>query len=308
MTSDSYTRDRNAQWSFLASQLGYEQSTKLLIIHADDLGMATSVNKATFDALKQRAISSASVMVPCPWFPEVVAYALNHPGTDLGVHLTLTSEWDHYRWRPLESVSRTQSIVDPEGYFWKTETDIATNASPEAVRLEVEAQIERALRNGIDVTHLDSHMFTLVSTPSLLQVFAQAAYKYRLPLRLTRAAIFPINLPLLPVPLGVPLDGCFQIKEEVDPADWYAYYRRIIEVLQPGIHELIVHLAYDCDELRAMIGSNVPWGSQWRQRDLDVITSLEFKRLLEQHDIRVITWRDLNRLAWPELMTSYSVE
>jgi predicted glycoside hydrolase/deacetylase ChbG (UPF0249 family) len=236
-------------------------------------------------------------MVPCPWFPEVVDYARSHAEADLGVHLTLTSEWKSYSWRPLASPDRVSSLIDAQGYLWKCERDVACHAIPQEAQLEVEVQIRSALRCGIEVTHLDSHMFTLLSTPSLAQMFFRTAEHHRLPVRVTKRAvsfITPSNLDRLTVPLAT----CYQIKEEVQPDEWFAYYEGILKALEPGISELIVHLGRDCDELRAIMGGDVAWGSSWRQRDFDVVTSSEFRRLLTENDIRLITWRDLKRLAW----------
>ncbi len=90
------------QTKSIAERLGYPADSKLLIIHADDLAVAHSEDAASFDALDKHSVTSASVMVPCPWLNEVAAYAKEHPDADLGLHLTLTSEWKTYRWGPAD--------------------------------------------------------------------------------------------------------------------------------------------------------------------------------------------------------------
>src|SRR2546423_8500616 len=154
---------------------------KLLIIHCDDLGMAHSINAAAFRSFQEGAITSASVMTPCPWFPEVAAFARENKDLDLGIHFTLTSEWPAYRWRPIAPRDCVQSLVDPQGYFWSTTEMLAARANPMEVELELEAQIEHAVANGLKPTHLDSHMFALGHNRDLLCVYVKVARKYDLP-------------------------------------------------------------------------------------------------------------------------------
>src|SRR5713101_6864928 len=140
----------------LAEQLGYALNTKLLVVHADDLGLTHSVNAASINALESGAINSASIMVPCPWFPEVADYAKSHPELDFGLHLTLTSERVYYRWGPVASKARVPSLVDENGYFHHDWT-ASTKINPAEVELELRAQIDRAYAMGVRPTHLDSH-------------------------------------------------------------------------------------------------------------------------------------------------------
>src|ERR1700675_2217583 len=144
----------------LADRLGYSPGTKLIIVHADDLGETHAVNAAAIKALESGTINSASLMVPCPWFPEMADYAKSHPDVDFGLHLTLTSERVYYRWGPVASRDKVPSLVDEHGYFhhdWKPTTRI----NPKEVDLELRAQIDRAYAMGIRPTHLDSHQYRL---------------------------------------------------------------------------------------------------------------------------------------------------
>ena len=136
----------NAQGKTLAERLGYPAEAKLLIVHADDLAVAHSVDTASFDALDKNAVTSASVMVPCPWLTEVAAYAKAHPDADLGLHLTLTSEWKLDRWGPVDSKDKVASLLDPAGYLWPETRDAARYLKPEEAEREIRAQIERARR------------------------------------------------------------------------------------------------------------------------------------------------------------------
>jgi len=142
----------------LLQRLGYPPDAKLLIIHADDLAVAHSQDMASFEALDRDAVSSASIMVPCPWLTEVADYAKAHPEADLGLHLTLTSEWNTYKWGPIAPRDQVASLLDPQGYLFSTAEEAVRHIKPEEAEREVRAQVETALKMGIRPTHLDSHM------------------------------------------------------------------------------------------------------------------------------------------------------
>src|SRR5687767_1754732 len=171
----------SAQTKTIAERLGYPPASKLLILHADDLGVAHSVNAASFEALQKGDISSASVMVPTPWIAEVAAFARAHPTADLGLHLTITSEWDTYRWGSVAPADKVASLLDSSGTFPRNDSAVAANAKPLEVERELRAQIDRALAMGIRPTHLDAHMFALFSTPELFATYVKVARAYRLP-------------------------------------------------------------------------------------------------------------------------------
>src|SRR6266513_1291902 len=162
-----------AQNKTVAERLGYPTDSKLLIIHADDLSVAHSVDTASFDALDKKAVTSASIMVPCSWLTEVAWYAKDHPDADLGLHLTLTSEWKVDRWGPVESKDKVTSLLDPSGYLWTETLPAVRNLKPEEAERELRAQVERAVALGIRPTHLDSHMGVLFSTPELFAVYVK---------------------------------------------------------------------------------------------------------------------------------------
>src|SRR5438874_8693503 len=145
----------HAQTKTVAERLGYPEDSKLLIIHADDLAVAHSVDAASFDALDKNAVTSASVMVPCPWLNEVAAYAKDHPNADLGLHLTLTSEWKIYRWGPVAPSNQVAGLLGPDGTLWSDTPSVAQHAKPDEVEREIRAQVERAMAIGIHPTHFD---------------------------------------------------------------------------------------------------------------------------------------------------------
>ena len=141
------------------------------IIHADDLGVSHSENIASIKAMEEGAVNSASIMVPCPWFPEIATYAKSHPEMDFGLHLTLTSEWKYYKWRPLTSYSEVKGLVDENNFFHEGWTGVRENASAQEVEKELRAQVEMAKKFGINITHLDSHMFSVFSKPKYVEVY-----------------------------------------------------------------------------------------------------------------------------------------
>src|SRR5262252_3646604 len=171
----------SAQARTVAERMGYPADAKLLIVHADDLAVAHSVDAASFDALDKGGVTSASIMVPCPWLSEVAAYAKSHLNADLGLHLTLTSEWKTYRWGPVESKDKVPSLLDPSGYLWQETAPAVQNIKPEDAEREIRAQIERAMAAGIHPTHLDSHMGVLFAGPNLFAVYVKVAHEYHLP-------------------------------------------------------------------------------------------------------------------------------
>jgi predicted glycoside hydrolase/deacetylase ChbG (UPF0249 family) len=285
-----------AQTKTIAERLGYPADSKLLIIHADDLAFSHSVDAASFDALDRGAVSSASIMVPTPWIAEVAAYARAHPNADLGLHLTLTSEWETYRWGSVESADKVPSLLDSAGTFPREVSPVAVRAKPPEVERELRAQIERAFALGIRPTHVDSHMGALFSTPELFATYVRVARSYRLPFLALRGdrRVAPQS------PLSekdILLDTVIIAGPEVPRDQWKAFYLKAIADLKPGLTELIVHLGRDDSELQAVTVNHEPYGSAWRQRDYDVVTSLEFRKALKDNRVILVTWRELQKLA-----------
>src|SRR2546423_10022936 len=173
----------------LAERLGYPPGAKLLIVHADDLGMAHSVDAATVRAFESGLVTSGSIMVPCPWFTEIAVYARSHPEADLGLHLTLTSEWSLYRWGPVLSKERAPTLFDQSGYFYATEDVAAAHIAAREAEAEIRAQIERARAYGIRPTHLDSHMGTLYQNKELFDVLLRVAREGGLPVRMSKESL-----------------------------------------------------------------------------------------------------------------------
>jgi len=285
-----------AQNQPLLQRLGYPADAKLLIIHADDLAVAHSQDMASFEALDQGAVSSASIMVPCPWLTEVAEYAKAHPEADLGLHLTLTSEWKNYRWGPVSPRDQVASLLDPLGYLFSDAREAVLHIKPEEAEREVRAQVETALKMGIHPTHLDSHMGTLFTKPAMMAVLANVAHEYHMPFLVLKIPGMPPDMYSALKPTDVILDRVFMAAPPIQPEQWLRYYTHILTTLPAGVSELIVHLAHDDAEMQAVTVDHPDYGSAWRQRDFNVMTSPEFRQALEENHITLVTWRKLGGL------------
>jgi len=280
----------------LAEKLGYSRDSRLLIVHADDVGMTHSINAATIAALDTGLVNSASIMVPCPWFPEIADYAKSHPQVDFGLHLTLTSERVYYRWGPVASKDKVPSLVDENGYFHLNWTP-ANHIDPKEAESELRAQIDRAYSTGIHPTHLDSHQYRLLTNGrELFQVFLRVAHDYKLPAFVARDwfAESPYLEPAL-TPADIVIDHTITMNPGIPPEKWNEFYKTALKNLSPGVTEFVIHLAFADDEMKAATRERDTWGAAWRQRDFDFFTSPEFRQLLREQNIHLITWRELAR-------------
>lgn len=285
-----------AQSQTVAERLAYPHDSKLLIIHADDLAVAHSEDSASFDALDKRAATSASIMIPCPWLTEVADYAKKHPDADLGLHLTLTSEWSTYRWGPVSSKDQVPSLIDSNGYLWPETEPGKQHIKPEDAEREIRAQIEKAISMGIHPTHVDSHMGMLFERADLFAVYVKIAREYKLPFLAFLESNTPKELAALLSPNDVLINGVMMAYPDVPVSGWKDFYLNTIKNLKPGVTEIIVHLGHDDAELQAVTVNHPDYGAAWRQRDYDVITSPEFKKAIEDNHVILIHWSDLKKL------------
>ena len=282
----------------LAERLGYTRDAKLVIVHADDLGMTHSVNAASIKGLESGLVTSASIMVPCPWFPEMADYAKAHPDADLGLHLTLTSERVFYRWGPVAPRDKVASLVDSNGYFhlnWNETTHIDARE----VELELRAQMERALAMGMRPTHLDSHQYRLFENgKEIFQTVLRLGHEYKLPVFVVRDWF--AERPYLEASLGpgdLVVDHTVTMETGVAPEKWADFYRGALKNLQPGVTVFIIHLAFDDTEMRAATRERDTWGAAWRRRDFDFFTSEEFRALVREQDIKLVSWSQIAQAA-----------
>ena len=197
---------------------------------------------------------------------------------------------------PVAPRDQVPSLLDPQGYFYSETGEAVRHIKPEEAEREVRAQVETALKMGIHPTHLDSHMGTLFANPAMVAVLAKVAHDYHLPFLMLKMPGTPPEMYAALHPTDVILDHVFMAAPPIKTDEWLSYYTHIVKNLSPGVSEIIVHLAYDDVEMQAVTLDHADYGSAWRQRDFNVMTSQEFRQVLKENHIVLVTWRELGKL------------
>lgn len=270
----------------LLERLGYDADARVVIINCDDLGLCHAANEGVYAALRGHLATSASLMVPCPWAREAAA---RYDGEDIGVHLTLTAEFELYPWGP---ITQAPSLLGGGGGFPRTVEDAWEHADLDEVHRELQAQIERAIQWGFDVTHLDSHMGTLQLRPEFFDVYLNMAIEFALPLRLSGVSTQEL--------VGFPFRDRAAEEGVVAPDNFVHYggvgartsFEATIANLRVGVTELYLHPAADHSELRAFAPD-----ADARVDDLHLLTTDEMVRdAVERSGAQLIGWRELREL------------
>jgi len=284
-------------------KLEFSDNDRLVIIHTDDIGMCHASVQAFKDLWNFGTITSGATMVPCPWFPAVAQMCRENPEIDMGVHATLNAEWESYRWGPLSTRDPESGLLDADGYFNQWHPAVYDNAKPEAVEREVNVQIERALAAGIDVTHVDSHMGTIMN-PKFIESYIHAAATRLLPNMLPRMdaqgmdimglsaeekrlyeplmrQFEKMDIPMLNGLIGMPLD-------QPDPDRQMGIAKDLLGNLPVGITHFIFHPSIDTAELRSIAPD---WES--RVANYNTFMSDELKKFIESEDIHLIGYRQI---------------
>ena len=291
---------------------------KYLIINADDFGMCRSHNIATKELLLSGAVTSATVMAPCPFARDAVSFAVNNPELSVGVHLTTTSEWTDYKWGPLSK--KAPSITDEKGCFFKSSAEFAERAEPREVEDELSAQIETLLSMGLRPSHLDNHMGSLYGITNgdftLLTLAIKIAGRYGLPFRFPRVitanaftnGTLDIKIPESTVRSLLDSFAAFADSEGVHtpdyliPGDWrgeqdrsYESYREYIfelyKTFDNGITETYIHPALESDEIKAI----TPF---WHRRvwEYRLFSDPKTQEYLKSLGIKLISYRDVKKI------------
>ncbi|WP_430972136.1 polysaccharide deacetylase family protein [Sunxiuqinia rutila] len=285
-----------------AEKLGFPKGKKILLLHSDDAGMCEEANLSVMAYSLKNHVQSAAVMMPCPNAEEMVAWAKKHPQADIGVHLTLTSEWKNYRWGPLAPAADVPGLIDPKGKLWPEVIDVVRHASPEEVEQEIRTQIDRMLELGYQPTHIDTHMGTLYGSAEFLTVFLKVAQEYQIPANAIdlsnpkvaayyKQAGYPISeetiaqlaaytLPKLDNFTSVPKGSSYEEKK--------ANFFQLVNALDPGLTEIIFHPSIETDHLKSITGS-------WQQRvwEAKMFSDPEVIRFFKDHGIVLTTWREI---------------
>lgn len=251
-----------------------------LLIRSDDAGMSHAVNMATKRVLETGLPVSVSVMFACPWYQEIVEILREYPDAAVGVHLTLNSEWRHYRWGPVIGQEAAPSLVDEHGYFFHSAAEVYRN-DPDLgeVERELRAQIERALATGLRIDYVDYHMGTISGHPPFQAIVERLGAEY-----------------------GLGLVGYYG-EQRLDPQYRAAPEEKLDSLvtavgrLTPGYHLLVTHPGLDTPELAALVDMN-QWQpladmSRHRQGELDALTAEAFREALARHRVTPITYREL---------------
>jgi chitin disaccharide deacetylase len=284
-------------------KLGFSDNDRAVVIHTDDIGMCHASLQAFKDLWAFGTITSGAVMVPCPWFPSVAQMCRENPEIDMGVHATLNAEWGAYRWGPLSTRDQASGLLDADGYFHQWHQAVYDNARADSVEAEVNAQIERALAAGIDVTHVDSHMGTIMS-PLFIQSYIRAAASRQLPSMLPRLDAKGVDImgisenernayePIMHILLesGVlMLEGILSMPlDEPNPEVQMEIAKNLLGDLPVGITHFVLHPSIDTAELRSIAPD---WES--RVANYNMFMSDELKEFIESEDIKLIGYRQI---------------
>ena len=275
-------------------KLGFSIRDRVAVVNADDVGMCQATVPAFFELVDAGLVSSGSVMVPCPWFLEAAAWATRSGAADLGVHLTLTSEWERYRWRPISTCDPGSGLIDPEGFFYRNQS-MWYRPHLEAILGEMRAQVDRARRAGIDTTHIDSHMFAVLGH-GIVDGYVALGFEQGLPVLMHRQPAWVKALTVEAInrweEQGLPVfDHLREIGLNQPRNAWLDAAQRVFDQLPAGLTYIILHPALDTPELRAL-------ADDWQQRvaDYETFRGEELRNHVKNSGIHVIGWRTLRDL------------
>lgn len=305
-----------AQEPTYAEKLGFPKGSKVLIMHVDDVGMSWDSNKGAVDAIEKGVATSLSVMMPCPWVPGFLHYMKEHPQTDAGLHLTLTSEWKDYRWGPLVGKPAAPGLVDTEGALWRSVNDVVSHASADEVEAEIRAQLQRARDAGFEPTHLDSHMGTLFATPQFMERYIKVGVENKIPvmfpgghstmimqtrnadaatwaqIKQTGEMLWKAGLPVLDDLHNVSYGFDYSKEKNLSDAQIQKYatskYIETIGQLKPGLTMVIMHCTSPSEVFPYISDSG-----RIRKGDLLAMMDPELKKYIEKEKIILTTWREV---------------
>lgn len=285
--------------------LGYKPGERVLIIHIDDVGFSHASNVAAFECMTKGSLTCGSALVPAPWFNETVAMAKDHPQADLGVHMTLTAEYATYRWPSMTGrrigPGGPSPLHAPDGGMWRDVPSVLEHVTQDAAAAELHAQVEHALAMGLDVTHLDTHMGSVMH-PTYLPPYVDLAIEFKLPLFFIRpsdrrlaslgdgAAVYADQTAKLEARGWPLLDNIIvQTLSEIAPDDKDRRFREFFDDLRPGLTHFLCHPAKGGEELDAM----TPVDCAHRAREYEIMRTPAIREYCESRGIRLTGYREI---------------
>ena len=285
-----------------AERLGWPAGKKIIMLHADDIGMCPEANIAAKQQLMSGQIQSAAVMIPCPDAREFIDWAKANPKMDIGLHLTLTSEWKTYRWGPVTDENEVPGLLDPEAKLWRSVPEVVQHASAEEVEKEIRSQIEQSIAWGYTPDHIDTHMGTLYGDPSFVKAYIKVAEEYGIPaniidisnpkvLALFKAQGYPLDDSVVDMVAGYTLPK-LDFFSSAPKADTYGEkvenFKELIRSLQPGLTEIIFHPSVETDNLRSITGS-------WQQRvwEAEMFGDPDLVEFFKNEEIIFTDWKEI---------------
>ncbi len=297
-----------------AERLGFPKGSKVLILHVDDAGMSKESNDGVFESIEKGVANSFSMMMPCPWVPEIFSYLKKNPAADAGLHLTMNAEWKDYRWPPVAGPSEVPGLIDPQGAMWSGVMEVVLHAQPNEIGKEIEAQIRRSRRAGWEPTHLDSHMGTLFALPAFMEQYISIGIREKIPVMFpgghatlasqTNGGILTVQqaqkmgdrlwqagLPVLDdlhnFSYGFTYPSKIASDKELQQMAVENYIRSF-KAIEPGITMVIMHCSVAAEHF-----THISSSGNIRRADWLAMQSPELKKYLQENNILLTTWREL---------------
>ena len=285
-----------------AVKLGFPKGKVVLLLHIDDAGMCPEANTATQNYLGKGYLHSAAVMMPCPNAVEMIEWAKSHRSEDIGLHLTLTSEWSKYRWGSVTDPSKVPGLIDPDGKLWHEVPDVAMHASNAEVETEIRAQIEKSIALGYRPSHIDTHMGTLYGTPGYVKAFLKVAEDYHIPanvIDLTYPEVaekfkqmgYPVNDEVIKLVANYKmprLDNFTSVGEGKTYDEKRANFFKLVESLKEGLTEIIFHPSVPTENMKTITGT-------WQQRgwEAELFSDPEVIHFFKDKGIIITNWKEI---------------
>ncbi len=285
-----------------AEKLGFEKGKKVLLLHADDAGMCTEANEAIEKYLLSGDIKSTSAMAPCPVFEEFISWAKENPKVDVGVHVTLTSEWNTYRWSSVSDLNKVPGLIDSDEMFWHEVPGVAQHASAKEVETEIRAQIEKFISLGWKPTHMDSHMGTVFARPDYLKVYLKISEEYGIPaavvnfsteevINIYKKEGYPITEEVVKIvsDYNMPkLDFYTSVPREATYEELRNNFFKMVKSLNPGLVQVFFHPSILTENLKTITNS-------WQQRvwEAELFSDPVVKKFFEDEGIVITNWKEI---------------